>query len=212
MKNSTAPEKRLLASPKADQTVPRDMIARQVSGNLALDFCNTVGEHLATHPDELFLDWECFLRWAAQAGLIGAGSYVALLGHPQPIAPIIKIREAIYRIGLAVARKYPIADRDLNLVSKCAAGAKPPIEAQSGTLHWRPSPSRASQQLSAVLASEALSLFCSPKAARIGVCEGGMCGWLYMDESRGQRRRWCDMNDCGSRAKARRYYETHKES
>jgi predicted RNA-binding Zn ribbon-like protein len=47
---------------------------------------------------------------------------------------------------------------------------------------------------------------------RIGICEGGLCGWLFLDESRGKRRRWCDMNDCGGRAKARRYYDKHKES
>jgi predicted RNA-binding Zn ribbon-like protein len=33
---------------------------------------------------------------------------------------------------------------------------------------------------------------------------------VFLDESRGKRRRWCDMNDCGSRAKARRYYHRQK--
>jgi predicted RNA-binding Zn ribbon-like protein len=32
-----------------------------------------------------------------------------------------------------------------------------------------------------------------------------------MDESRGKRRRWCDMKDCGSRAKARSFYQRHKD-
>ncbi|MHB1675570.1 MAG: CGNR zinc finger domain-containing protein [Acidobacteriaceae bacterium] len=73
-----------------------------------------------------------------------------------------------------------------------------------------PAPSQASEHLCGVLGAESLSLFCSPKATRIGVCGGGNCGWLFLDESRGKRRRWCDMNDCGSRAKARRYYEKHK--
>lgn len=60
---------------------------------------------------------------------------------------------------------------------------------------------------------EALSHSCSLKAARIGICERGLCGWLFLDESRGKRRRWCDMKDCGSRAKALWYYEKkHKGS
>ncbi|MFZ1014577.1 MAG: CGNR zinc finger domain-containing protein, partial [Terracidiphilus sp.] len=66
--------------------------------------------------------------------------------------------------------------------------------------------------LCAIIAGEALSLFCSPKAARVGICGGGNCGWLFLDESRGKRRRWCDMNDCGSRSKPRRNYEKHKAS
>jgi predicted RNA-binding Zn ribbon-like protein len=30
--------------------------------------------------------------------------------------------------------------------------------------------------------------------------------------SRNHSRRWCDMGDCGNRAKARRHYRRHKES
>jgi predicted RNA-binding Zn ribbon-like protein len=36
------------------------------------------------------------------------------------------------------------------------------------------------------------------------------CDWLFEDQSRNGRRRWCDMADCGSRAKARAYYERTK--
>lgn len=36
------------------------------------------------------------------------------------------------------------------------------------------------------------------------------CDWIFEDQSRNGRRRWCDMADCGSRAKARAYYERTK--
>lgn len=192
--------------------IPRELIAHQVGGHLALDFCNTAGEHLAARPDEFLRDWESFLRWAAQVGLIASDSYFELLRKPHSVEPIVKLRDAIHRIGLAAAGKRELTESDIALVRKYAGATKPQVEIHKGRLYWKPLRSRAAQELCAVLASEALSLFCSPKAARIGVCEGGMCGWLYVDESRGQRRRWCDMNDCGSRAKARRYYETHKGS
>jgi len=32
------------------------------------------------------------------------------------------------------------------------------------------------------------------------------CDWLFVDQSRNGQRRWCDMADCGSRDKSRRYY------
>jgi predicted RNA-binding Zn ribbon-like protein len=44
------------------------------------------------------------------------------------------------------------------------------------------------------------------------MCGGGLCGWLFLDESRGKRRRWCDMKDCGNREKARRYYRQQQKS
>lgn len=192
--------------------VPRELIAHQIAGHLALDFCNTAGEHRAARPDELLRDWESFLRWATQVGLIGPPSYFELMRHPEPLDQIILLREAIYRIGLAVAGAGRTSRADLDIIRRCANVPRPEIALNGNTGQWRPAPSHASKQICGLLAAEALSLFCSPRAARIGVCEGGNCGWLFLDESRGKKRRWCDMNDCGSRAKARRYYEKHKTS
>lgn len=36
-------------------------------------------------------------------------------------------------------------------------------------------------------------------------CEG--CRWLFLDTSKSHRRKWCNMQDCGSLHKSRRYYE-----
>jgi predicted RNA-binding Zn ribbon-like protein len=200
-------------SRSAAATLPlHEPIAHQVGGHLALDFCNTAGEHLAERPDELLRDWESFLRWATQVSLIGPKSYSELLNHPEQLGGIIQLREAIYRVGLAIAIARPISKRDVAFLRSCADVPRPEIEFSGNAGQWRPTPSHASEQLSAVLANEALSLLCSPKAGRVGICEGGNCGWLFLDESRGKRRRWCDMSDCGSRAKARRYYEKHKGS
>lgn len=204
--------KRAQAHVAAKTLIPRERIAHQVGGHLALDFCNTAGEHLAEVPDELLLDWESFLRWATQVALIGAESYSELLRHPEPLDEIVQLREAIYRIGLAFAGARRILKRDVEFVRERANVLRPEIDFRDSVCRWRPAPSDSSEQLCGLLAQEALSLFCSPKAARIGVCDGGECGWLFLDESRGKRRRWCDMNDCGSRAKARRYYERHKGS
>ena len=196
----------------AHTLVPRAPVARQVAGHLALDFCNTAGEHRSERPDELLLDWESFLRWAAQVGLMGPESYFELLRHPEPLDEILQLREAIYRVGLAVAGTGRLSKRDVDYIRERANARRPEIEFRGSVGRWRPAASHASGQLCGVLGAEALSLFCSPRAARIGVCDGGNCGWLFLDESRGKQRRWCDMNDCGSRAKARRFYERHKES
>ena len=190
--------------------LPREVIANQVGGNLALDFCNTAGEHLAPQPTELLRDWETLLRWAAQVGLIGPESYFQLLSHPEPLDEIIQLREAIHRVGLAIAGSRPIHKLDIALLRQHANAPRPEVEIVSSAGRWRPAPTRASGRLGAILAGEALSLLCSPKATGVGVCGGGNRGWLFVDESRGKRRRWCDMNDCGNRAKARRYYEQNK--
>jgi predicted RNA-binding Zn ribbon-like protein len=47
---------------------------------------------------------------------------------------------------------------------------------------------------------------------RIRICASETCRWLFYDESRAGRRRWCDMATCGNRAKARRHRSRQKES
>src|SRR5580704_8698345 len=102
-------------------------IASRISGHLALDFCNTAGEHLADQPDEMLLNWESFLRWATQGGLIAPETYPELLRHPSPINKIVQLREAIYRVGLAIFRGDRIPQSDLLAIHAQAAKSKPTI-------------------------------------------------------------------------------------
>jgi len=40
---------------------------------------------------------------------------------------------------------------------------------------------------------------------RFRICANEDCRWVFEDTSRGGRRRWCDMQSCGNRAKVRRF-------
>lgn len=48
--------------------------------------------------------------------------------------------------------------------------------------------------------------------SRVKTCPGQDCGWLFLDETRNGRRRWCLMETCGNRAKARRNYARRREA
>ena len=39
----------------------------------------------------------------------------------------------------------------------------------------------------------------------------GACAWIFFDETKNHRRKWCDMQTCGTNQKARRYYQRHKD-
>lgn len=56
------------------------------------------------------------------------------------------------------------------------------------------------------LALRAVQLLESPRLERTRICPGPHCGWLFLDSSRGGRRRWCDMATCGNLVKGRRHY------
>ncbi len=58
------------------------------------------------------------------------------------------------------------------------------------------------------VARSSAELLISEDLMRVKECpENDGCGWLFVDTSRNHKRRWCDMEGCGNRAKARRHYE-----
>ena len=71
---------------------------------------------------------------------------------------------------------------------------------------WRWDPPDLSRVLAPIVLSLA-DLLASEEFVRVRVCDGDGCGWLFVDKSRNRSRRWCDMGDCGNRAKAKRFRE-----
>ena len=60
--------------------------------------------------------------------------------------------------------------------------------------------------LIAAVYGSALELLALEDPARIRACPAPRCGWLFLDSSPGNRRKWCSMKTCGNRQKAREHY------
>jgi predicted RNA-binding Zn ribbon-like protein len=184
--------------------------AAGIGGHLALDFANTAGWHLAANPVERLCSWQDIVRWAEDSGLVDRSEAALLARELQPKDQIIRLREDIFALALAVARSIEADGPALKRVSAAAERRGPHTVAGANGLRWALAPSKAAQQLATLLARSALDLLCSSNAARIRLCEGDECGWVFIDDSRSGRRRWCSMSDCGARAKARRHYQRAK--
>lgn len=183
-------------------------VSAGVGGSLALEFANTAGNHLADVPSERLDSWARFAQWCLEQDLVDARGAAALKASADDLAPVVAARDAVFRTGLAVAEGGKPPAAALALLNALAAGAGPraglSARATQAGLRWRGSAEDAAAPLRTLLAREALSLFCSPAAARIRLCAGPLCGWLFLDDSRGAPRRWCSMGDCGNRAKQQR--------
>jgi predicted RNA-binding Zn ribbon-like protein len=57
-------------------------------------------------------------------------------------------------------------------------------------------------------ACSAAELLSSPDRDLVRACPADDCGWLFLD--RRGRRRWCSMETCGNRSKARAFTERHR--
>jgi predicted RNA-binding Zn ribbon-like protein len=62
------------------------------------------------------------------------------------------------------------------------------------------------------VARSAADVLVSDEGSRVRRCAGESCHWFFLDSGRNRSRRWCDMRDCGNRAKARRLNARKKAS
>lgn len=63
----------------------------------------------------------------------------------------------------------------------------------------------------AAVAGYYLAIRATDHWTRVKACAAPECQWAYLDTSRNRSRRWCDMSDCGNRAKNRSWRERKRE-
>src|SRR5207302_10494197 len=122
----------------------------------------------------------------------------------------VRLREAIYQILLSRIADEPCdrsALRIFNAVLQAPA-ADLRIALSRGTLSWRSRDRPAAvNDLLKPIAWSAAGLLTGPDCEKVRQCQDERgCGWLFVDRSRAQNRRWCSMGDCGNRAKVLRHY------
>jgi predicted RNA-binding Zn ribbon-like protein len=171
-----------------------------ISGNLGLDLAGTL-QHRRADRRDLLREPPDLARWTVEAGILDAPPAVG----DADLAAGKTLREAIYRLAigeaidrLAVGGAGSAAD-DRRLVNRVAA------ESPASVLLNDAGRVERSGDLAAALstvAREAVQLLGGPRAVQIKECGGEVCTRLYVDTSRGSSRRWCDMHECGNRAKA----------
>jgi predicted RNA-binding Zn ribbon-like protein len=190
---------------------------KQVGGAICVDFVNTVtwrGE--PADPGERLVSYEELVFWAGHAGIVTLPEARRLLTeagrHPRAARSVLdqslKLREALARLFLGADRAAPTEDLELLNQMLAAAPQRSKLGIQSGRYAWveRRRAALLERPLHPVLWTAA-DLLASGQVWRMRRCQDARCGWLFLDTSRDHRRRWCAMDECGNRAKARRHYE-----
>ncbi len=188
------------------------------AGNLCLDFANTSNWHASENPIEYLNDYSDLLDWGLAAGVLSeettkrlsrlANKYPELT--QQAYLSAIQAREAIYHIFSDRYNGRPISSNDLaqlnSLVQEATTHRQ--LVLDETTFHWEWKPDgEGSEIILWEVAFAAAELLTSDKVERVRECEDDRgCGYLFMDVSKNHSRRWCSMESCGNRAKARRHY------
>lgn len=192
-----------------------------VGGALCLDFANTVfyAQDADRRGDRL-RDAGAIASWLDAACRFGsAGACAPLLAVPadafgtSDVADMLTLRQAVDDLFRAVATGLAPSALSLRRVlfelgsalsqTNIAVGPEGVTPVLPDALSPTPVSARAA------IAHSALALAASPPIRRLKTCPN--CSWIFVDRSRNMSRLWCDMLTCGNRAKARRYYETHRQ-
>lgn len=189
-----------------------DLTALSFNNTVAWEAGGPTNDRLETFPD--------LLKWAGQTDLLTPVELTALqdraTGEPWSAATALaqtrELRAVLHQILAALARHQepePIALRAFSQALRGAAGQLV-LTWREGRLTWRHQGEVAPETIVHRIAWAAAQFITSSQLARLGLCANPECGWMFLDSTRNHSRRWCSMQDCGSRAKARRYYRRRK--
>ena len=175
-----------------------------IAGNLALDFANTVHSAGAEDPQDDLTTPADLQRWVDAAGLLKGSSWRCSAAE---LANLKSLRQAVYRgfSGQLVSGAATNTGLALLNIHVRAAFSEAQIGFEQNGYQLISSSKRPIERLRFEIVRAAMDLLLSGDYKRVRQCAGESCTWLFLDSSRNGRRRWCEMQACGNRAKVRRF-------
>jgi len=194
-----------------------------VGGELAWDFTNTSSGRGSPARQEHLRDFDKLMQWVEHARILPpsdcAYTRAELAGHPRRSRRIferaIEMRELIWTIGTALAEQRPVSGKLLELLSAAHAEnlRHAEMKMRLGSYIWVWDPRRDIQAaILGPITLSALTLLMNKDLLRTKRCAGHECGWLFLDTTKNNRRRWCEMRVCGNRAKVRAARERQRQA
>jgi predicted RNA-binding Zn ribbon-like protein len=118
-----------------------------------------------------------------------------------------ELRDTIYRVFSQLAAHGRPAQSELQMLIEASGKAIAQANLVWRLDHFCPDWTDVVELEGALwpVAYSAGALLCSATLSRVKACPG--CQWLFLDESKNQSRRWCNMQTCGTRDKMRRYHQ-----
>ena len=196
------------------------MNVKLIGGATCLDFVNTVGgwvrapgrsrvkEYNDTVLREKLPSAGDLVTWGRLAGVISGRDRLSVENPDAVLARALSLRSALYRIFKATLEGWRPGSKDVAILNEelsvATAHQRLTYESRGFTWVWDIRPNAAERVLW-VVSRSAAELLTSSVLAGLRQCPGDRCGWLFLDASRNHSRQWCDMRDCGNRAKVRRF-------
>jgi predicted RNA-binding Zn ribbon-like protein len=193
------------------------VLPRAVGGNAALDLVNTFAgwdRPTAASAREYLRSYDHLVLWSASVGMVADADVSSLrrAGRRDPVAAeealhgARHLRSSVHDLLSQDDRATAVALRTVQEKANAAIAAarlrwEPPV-----TLEFAAGVQRPLHEL----AWHCLQFLRTADATRVRACPGRGCGWLFVD--RAGRRRWCRMEWCGNRSKARAHARRSRQA
>ena len=188
---------------------------------LCLDFADTVDWRKSDAAKETLSNYGDLVAWGRKKGLLGQGQAERLEKlarangsiEEEVMREAYRLREAIFRVFSASAHERRADPRDVEILNEYLAkgSAKMMVQPTGKGFRWAWRDDSSADLMLFPVARSAADLLTSEDLARVKECanEEQGCGWLFLDSSKSQTRKWCSMESCGNRMKFRAYYDRH---
>jgi predicted RNA-binding Zn ribbon-like protein len=174
-----------------------------IGGRPSLDFINTV----CWPGTERAHDWldsvENLKQWLRAVGMPAAR------GTRVDLQVAVDVRAALAAVLRPLAHGEQPAPGAMRSLNEYISGAGSTRVIDPATLTWTWKTPEQPLDLFAPVILDAAELIATGKLDRFRHCPS--CDRLFEDQTRNAGRRWCDMGDCGSRDKSRRYYRRTRQ-
>ena len=195
----------------------------RIGGALCLDFANTGSQRREGPFKEKLHSYADLLAWSEEAGQLEREQADQLTAKsersPAEAESVLErakeLREAVYRVFSARFHGDALPADDLRRISDeyaYAAAQRVLAPTESGEIDFAWRDTDALERPLWPIAVSAAVLASSDELDRVKECATDNCNWLFLDASKNRSRRWCEMKECGNRAKARRHYQRHRTS
>lgn len=169
---------------------------RLANETLCFRFTATASSRV-NRPLERIASPESLGAWLAANGLNTRGT----VPTAAEVQAALRLREAIYRLGSFVARGRRPDQGDIDILNDFSSSGSVYQTLVNGKAEWAGSGHLPVLDSLPIIAADAVRVLGGQASGQIKVCEGEECGGLFIDASRGLRRKWCSMNTCGNKAK-----------
>lgn len=196
-----------------------------IGGRLCLDFINTVDGRKSDSSQsrssdsamgDKLLEYSDLVAWSRHSGILTATEADRLLQVSKRQAReakdvfdrAIALRESLYRIckSTMMGRRPHAVDLETLNGELRRARSHERLTHEAKEFRWKLVDREAAlDPMLWSIAQSAAELLTTGDLSRLRECSSEECGWLFEDTSRNRSRQWCDMQNCGNRAKVRRY-------